>query len=384
VALLSLLLRAVPAERARDAAALGAVVISVGFGLAWAGVIGFGAVGRSFFRQRLPELVTSLEVWSDRVNWIPTAWPARALVSLAEGDLPASLPWLVLCALLFVVLIGLAYWLYRAAFLTGILVFAEGAGGRRARVSSAPTRIARRGPASPVRALVRKDWVILRRDTKRLAGTLPAVVMAGAYPFIIGYGSTGSSRFWFGAAGAVILPFMLAASLAMPAVPGEGRAFGLVRLAPISAARFLAAKLAFAGPPVLILSLLGGALLGRIRGGSPAQVAELVATLGWLALGFTALCTAAGALAPNFAASNPRRSVGIPGVLLAFAGMLLFAVLSGGAVAVFVFSPLQSPGRAGLAILGAAGLLAAAGGLAAAYLLMAVARLKSWDTVTFQ
>jgi hypothetical protein len=383
--LLSLILRVVPAERARDAAALAAVVVSVGFALSWAGVISSGAVGRSILRQRLPELATSLAVWSDRTNWIPTAWPARALVSLAEGDVEASLPWLALCVLVLVVLIGLAYWLYRAAFQIGILVFAEGAGGRRRQGSSAPTRIDSPGPASPVQALVRKDWLTLRRDTKRLAGTLPAVVVAGAYPFILGGGYTGgASRFWLSALGAIMLPFMLATSLAMPAVPGEGRGFALLRLAPISPARFLVAKLAFAGPPVLIISLLGGALLGRIRGGSPADVAELVALLAWLALGFTALCIAGGALAPNFAAANPRRGVPIPAVLLAFAGMLLFTVLSGSALALFLFTPLQMPGLAALMIVGAVGLLVVAAGLAAGYLLVAAARLRRWDVAAFQ
>ena len=64
---------------------------------------------------------------------------------------------------------------------------------------------------------------------------------------------------------------------------------------------------------------------------------ELGALVVWLAFGFVAVGVSAGGIDPRFDAPDDRRAVGLVGTLAGLAGSLGFALLSAGALALFIY-----------------------------------------------
>jgi hypothetical protein len=64
---------------------------------------------------------------------------------------------------------------------------------------------------------------------------------------------------------------------------------------------------------------------------------ELGALVVWLGCGFVAVGVSAGGIDPRFDALDDRRAVGLVGTLAGLAGSLGFALLSAGALALFIY-----------------------------------------------
>jgi hypothetical protein len=336
LSVLSLLLRAVPAARARDVANLAAGLVGAAIYVAWL----------LFVRspvERGSQAVGRLAALGGALTWVPTAWPARALALAVHRPVPA-LAWLGATAGLTALLL-LGGWLaYRRAFLLGVGVY--GAASIRRRAPGAPRTAAARGP---VRTLLRKDLLTLRRDLRRLAGLLPSLAVSLVYPLIF-LRTGGQGTFWTAMPAALFGPFLISTTFGLPAVAMEGRGMQLLVVAGISGWSVLRAKLALAAPLALAVGVGGAVLAGLAGHGSPAQVALAVPAAAWVGAGWGGIWGGGGGVPPDFSATDPRRSVRTSARLLALALELAFAVLSVGAVALVLLAETAPPWRLWLAL----------------------------------
>jgi hypothetical protein len=283
---------------------------------------------------------------------VPTAWPARALAALAGGDVPAAASWFALAVVLAAALLAIAWLSYQRALVIGVGVFGEGGGqaGRRQAVrQSLKRRRAAEAPPSPIRAIVHKDLVTLRRDVRRLSSILPGIAVAVAYPFVFHSpitGVGGELGFWLGMAGSAFIPFMMSMLFALPAIGLEGRGMQLLHLAAIPARTVIRAKLASVVPLVMGPALLGGIGTALFHAWDPGRLLAVVATFAWLSAGMAVIGVCAGAIAPNFAATDPRRAVRFEGGLASIAGELCFGGASLCALALILLARHQLAGAA--------------------------------------
>lgn len=225
--------------------------------------------------------------------------------------------------------------------------------------------------------MVRKDWLALRRDARRLARLVPALAMAFAYPIIFFTSSMA------GILAALAVPafsaFFLAQVIGGPSIPSEGRGIHLLYMSPLSAWRLLQAKIVFAVPPVVAICLGAGLSVTALRGATPGELVLIGVMTVWYAGGMTILAVCMGAIDPRFSASDPNRAIGLEGVVFGLIGEAAFSLLTAGTVALVALGVFVSPDLAAL-LLGAA-LLPAAGGVAliVGYLVFAERRLSRWQ-----
>lgn len=315
VILLALAVRLLPARRIKDGANVLAAIAATVFYVGW---LAFRAPGTDLRGggQSLADVLRGFALIGRRMRVFPTSWPAQAL---AAWGTPAGTEWL-LQTLLFALALGLvAFVLFRVTFLPGLAAFLETSPGGRRFAGG----LARTGQALSARAaIIRKDWLTLRRDGRRLVRLLPGAVLAFAYPLLF-FHSAHSSGFWV----IGFVPWFLAQIFALPSVAAERRGLHLLRLASVSPLRLLWAKTLASGLPVVGLSLVAAALTVVVQGFSSQSIWIVVATL-WLAVGFTLISVGAGAIAPRLEVDDPRRSVGLEGVLVALLGAMVFGGLS--------------------------------------------------------
>ncbi|HEV2140136.1 MAG TPA: hypothetical protein VGT01_03010 [Candidatus Dormibacteraeota bacterium] len=375
-------LRWVPARLARDVAIAVAGFTGAGAYLAWN-----ITVRRSFATRARPDvggIVSTLQ----RIEWLPSAWPGHALSSLIAGDAGATLAWTAATLLLAGALVACSVFLYERTLLAGLGLLG-GVPTSRARTKR-PDRVASRGAASPVLAIVRKDWITYRRDIRRLSRLLPGAIFLVAYAFVI-RPPRGVSSIWGGVFVVGFAVLFLSLLLAGPAIPGERRGFLLLRLAPITYAQLIRAKVLFTGVPVLAIAMsigIGSAIVGGNGVGDILQVAVLAA---WWGVGSVCIGVSAGAIDPKFEAADDRRAIGVTGTFTALGADVAFALCSVGAFALLRFAPAIGAGTSPIdglppepalaaAMVVVAIILAAAGAaLVAAVLRGAVSRLRSFE-----
>jgi ABC-2 type transport system permease protein len=380
VTALSLVLRVVPARRARDVANLLAALLGVGLYVGWFAFAG-GGTARSSFRT-----VGRLMALGRQLEWLPTAWPGSALAAWAAGDTGGALLRFVPLLALSAALLGAAWLTYRRAFVLGLGVYGEaGATAQRRRARRAAGGAVAAGPARPVLALARKDLLTMRRDFRRLARTLPSLAIAIAYPVLFLRATVPSVgpraaefTFWVSMAGTLFAPFMTSVVVALPAVGLEGRGMRLLLLAGVPARTIVRAKLAVAAAIVTGLGVLGGAAGALLHGARPGQLLLLVAVLLAVSTGMAAIAVGAGAMAPEFDATDPRRAVRLEGVLVCVIVEAAFTALAAGAVASWIAAAhLAGPLVLPLAALGA-GLALAAAALPVLLLVAGTRALAAW------
>jgi hypothetical protein len=163
-------------------------------------------------------------------------------------------------------------------------------------------------------------------------------------------------------------------------------------MAPVPMWQVLRAKVLLTLPPVLAMTILFSVVVGVVSGNGADRILELGVFVVWLGCGFVAIGVSAGGIDPRFEALDDRRAVGLVGTLAGLGGSVGFALLSGGALALFVFGADALAGAAKLGpfpsspVLGAAmwvaAVVLAAGSLVVVALLLWIAnsRLRSLDT----
>ena len=381
-ALMSVVLRWVPARRARDVAAAVAGLTGAGLYLAWNLSLRQSFAGRS--RQDLANFNTLLQ----RIDWLPPAWPGHALSAIIAGNLTAAAAWTLLPLLLSVVLLVLAAALYQRTLLAGLGIFGspQAIWSRKARKPAARSV---RGNPSPTLAIARKDWLGFRRDIRRLSRLIPALLFPIGYLFAVARPSQRMGGFWAEVFLVGFMSMFMSTSLATPSIPSERRGFQLLRMAPLPMWQVLRAKILLTLPPVLALTIVFSAVVTMVSHDGADRAIELGTLVIWLGCGFVAIGVSAGGIDPRFDALDDRRAVGIVGTLAGVGGSLGFALLSAGALALFIFGgdaiggatrlgPIPATPELG-ALLWGTGIVLAAGSLAIVGLLLWLAnsRLRS-------
>jgi hypothetical protein len=380
--LMSIVLRWVPARLARDVAAAVAGLTGAGLYLAWN-----LSLRQSFSPRSRPD-IESLTTLSQRIDWLPSAWPGHALSAIIVGSVNSAVIWLLLSLLLGGLLVAAAEVLYERTLMAGLGVFGnvQAVWARKARRAGV-----QRGAASPALAIARKDWLGFRRDIRRLSRLLPALLFPIGYLFAVSRPSRSAGGFWTEVFLVGFMSMFMSSTLATPSIPSERRGFQLLRLAPLEMWQVLRAKVLLTLPPVLALTILFSVVVALAGHNRADQGLELVVLVVWLSCGFVSIGVSAGGIDPHFDALDDRRSVGLVGTLAGLGGTLGFGLLSLGAFALFVFGGDVLAGTADLgpiastppigALMWAVGLVLAAGSLAVvgAMVWIANSRLRSFE-----
>jgi len=348
---------------------------------------------RQTFRSRARPDVSGLTSLVQRIDWLPTTWPGHALSAIATGSVAVALIWLLATLLLAAILAAMAELLYERTLLAGLGVFGDAPSIWRrrstARLSPQPSPL--KGEGNPYFAIARKDWLGFQRDVRRLTRLLPALLLPVGYAAALSQPARSLSGFWSNIALITFLSMFMASALSLPSIPSERRGFQLLRMAPLSMWLLLRAKVFIAFPVVVATMLVFSVAVAVISKSGAAQLLELVIFGVWLAAGFVSISVSGGAIDPRFDATDDRRAVGLVGSLAAIGGSLGFAVLSLGALALFLFGgqaaggggnlgPIPSTPAVGFAmILGGAALLVACAALVGILLWIANSRLRSFE-----
>ena len=329
-ALMSVVLKWVPARRARDVAAAVAGLTGAGLYLAW------NLSLRQSFGARSRQDLANLNILLQRIDWLPPAWPGHALSDTIAGNFAAAAFWSLLSILLGAVLVALAAFLYQRTLLAGLGIFGspQAMWSRKAR---RPAARVMRGHPSPTFAIARKDWLGFRRDIRRLSRLIPALVFPIGYVFAVARPSQRMGGFWAEVFLVGFMSMFMSTSLATPSIPSERRGFQLLRMAPLPMWQVLRAKILLTLPPVLVMTIVFSVVVAIVSHDSAQRAVELVTLVVWLGFGFVAIGVSAGGIDPRFDALDDRRAVGLVGTLAGLGGSLGFAILSAGALALFVF-----------------------------------------------
>lgn len=317
--LLCVILRWIPARVARDVSVAVASCAGAAIYLAW----------QLTLRQTIGRHadVSGLLAFAQRIDWLPAAWPGHALSATLDGEPAAAAAWLGLTLALAVVLIGGAGYLYGRTVVIGVGQLG-GPAARWRRRTTRPKRDASAATLSPEAAIARKDWITYRRDIRRLARLLPAVIFLFGYAVIFNRPQRGIGSFWNDAFLVAFVSMFLSMAVATSAVPSERRGFQLLRMAPIRMTQLLRAKILYSMLPIIGLSVVMGSAVAAVGGNSPQEVAELTALALWLGVGFVTIGVCTGAIDPRFDANDDRRMVGTAGSLAGLGAELGFGAIS--------------------------------------------------------
>ena len=200
-----------------------------------------------------------------------------------------------------------------------------------------------------MRALLTKDWLMMRRDLRNMSQLVTPLILGAVYGLMLirnggqvpaGRGEAppvfmeimGNLMIYGNVAISLFVSWSLLSRLAAMGFSQEGKNYWMIKIAPISTARLLAAKYLAAFLPTLVLgwiflliiSLVQKASLGTLFFG----LLVVLLTIG----GAAGLNLAFGVIGANFKWEDPRRisqgAIGCLGALISFlflgASMLLF------------------------------------------------------------
>jgi ABC-2 type transport system permease protein len=355
--LVMLVARVFPARRAAEI--LGFVGGTLAFVCSQGGNI-YNSFGRS--AQVSGAQVNNMFSLMMRFNtpWLPLNWAGQGLVALGEGRwltglLLVSLT-LGLSALGFVVALSTAERWYYSGWAGMQVISRKKKSPRSVRKpsgleSSLPTTVsaipslglARFIPA-PIRGIIWKDFLLLRRDLRNLSQLISPLIFGVVYSFmLLNFGNQppagqGQAPAWFMTSLGVLLTYanigmalfvgwMLLARLSGMAFSSEGRNYWMMKAAPLRPGHLLAAKFLVAYLPTIALGvffLVGISLLQKI------PIAEFLYSLLAVAMclaGMNGILLAFGTLGANFKWDDPRKmSAGGMGCLGQFLAMLYLPI----------------------------------------------------------
>lgn len=288
--------------------------------------------------------------------WLPLNWAGRGLVDIGEGRWLTGVPLLLLtfglCAVAFWFSLATAERWYYTGW-AGMQVVASKK--KSPRVSSPRANVETKLPSwtsrllkPPVRAILGKDFLVLRRDLRNLSQLVSPLILGVLYTLMIFRSGgepppgQGDAPAWFmdsfrtvlsyGNVGmALFVGWMLLTRLAGVGVSMEGKNYWLLKASPLRVEDLLTAKFLMAYLPSLalgaafmvVISLVQGISFGVFLYGLVAMLLSLAGMTG-LTLGF-------GAAGANLTWDDPRKmnagAMGCLGQFLTFAFLpLVFAL----------------------------------------------------------
>lgn len=271
---------------------------------------------------------------------VPPRWMADTMLALLQ-DRP--FPWLE-CGLLFtgaLAMTAIGRWVTAALYDRGRSRSQEARAARLARSGwlDAVIRVWTSPLSDEAAAVVEKDVKTFVRDPAQWSQLLLlaaiiviTLVSVSALPHDMFQGKWGGM--WRNTLGFLVLGLVgfvmsaVAARFQFPAVSHEGRAFWLVRTSPLSAERFLWAKIWPGLVPMLFIGEVLAVASTRILGAGDFLVGMAAFTALVLAFGISGVAVGIGALYPDFRADNAARvAAGPTGMLFMVAALSLVAVV---------------------------------------------------------
>ncbi|GAC1634631.1 MAG: hypothetical protein NVS4B2_21510 [Chloroflexota bacterium] len=320
---------------------------------------------------------------------LPTTWLGRALADTGLAHLDTALVYAVGAVVVTAALLALATETGARLFATGSASYQEVA--RRKRASRPRTVVPffasqGAGGSRPVERrpawwpLLRKEWLLLRRDSQRLAALSYPIFISGFYLWQLfslhGSHNAAAPGPVFGSLYGVLIvsSILLLNSTAPSIVNREGGSLYLLALAPLSAREILLSKWVIALlPPLVIVEalLLAGAVILSLGAG---QLLIIALTVAALLIALTGVSITVNLMWPKLEFVNPRqqasRIASLVGMVSEFAlGFCVFGLLS----LAFVFWPNQPAGTAAVLLL----LCAVLGGITSASVAMSTRLLNS-------
>ncbi|UBV43159.1 hypothetical protein LAJ19_02750 [Deinococcus taeanensis] len=261
---------------------------------------------------------------------LPPAWAAQGIWQAAHGELARPLlPLALLTGALLTAATLLAARAYQEGWARALDSSTPRLDPRPRRAGPAERRLARLGAGG---ALASKDLRVTFRDPTQWSQLLVVVALAGVYLVSVRAVPIPVPQFR-GILGYIQLAFQgfiisgVAVRLAFPSVSTEGRAYWLLRTAPIEPRQIVLSKFLGVLPVTVTLGLVMGLASARAMDLGPTLV--LLSALVSLSNAFviTALGVGLGAAAPKFDADNPAE-IGVSPGGLAFMGLsLAYSVL---------------------------------------------------------
>ena len=338
--------RLIPARRVAEVlAAVGAVVSII------CSQSGNFTRSMTFGAQQTTQVMDVLS----RVNapWSPFAWAGRGLIGLGTGQGVSPALGLGLTLILAVAIFAVTLRACEVLYHTGWSQMQAGTQRRpRARLQAAPRATPARRPVIPrvlpraVTALIVKDARVLRRDLRNLSQLLTPLILGIVYAIMLARSGgqadpgRGEAPEWFmqgasqmlayGNIGiALFIGWIMLSRLGMMAFSHEGRAYWLIKTAPVTPVRLMLAKALTAYLPTLVVSelfLVAASLLQRA--GSSGMLFGLAVVALALA-GGVGVNLAFGVAGTNLEWEDPRHmvrgSVGCIGSIGAMAYVALAA-----------------------------------------------------------
>jgi ABC-2 type transport system permease protein len=288
--------------------------------------------------------------------WSPLTWAGRGLVDLGEGRWLSGggLVLLTICITsgIFALSLATAERLYYSGW-ASVQVSAGKKAGRTARPARQAgaqrlNHLQRLVPAD-VRALLTKDWLMMRRDLRNMSQLVTPLILGAIYGLMLirnggqipaGRGEAppvfteilGNLMIYGNVAISLFVSWSLLSRLAAMGFSQEGKNYWMIKIAPISNARLLGAKFLAAFLPTLVLGWIFLLIISLVQHASPGTLffglLVVLLTIG----GAAGLNLAFGVIGANFKWEDPRRisqgGIGCLGALSSFlflgASMLLF------------------------------------------------------------
>jgi ABC-2 type transport system permease protein len=372
-------------------------------------VLGFLVAIFSFICSQSGQLANYANVSADqatrllsmtaRLNtpWSPLAWIGRGLVDIGEGRWLSGFALFLLTILLasgiFAVSLATAERLYYSGW-ASVQVSAtrkKGVPPRKitTQLERAPATRATplgilldRAIPTPVRGIIAKDFLMLRRDLRNMSQLVTPLILGILYAFML-IRSGGQAPAGRGEAPAAFMALLqslmtyanialslfvgwtLLSRLAAMGFSQEGKNYWMVKVAPISAGRLLAAKYLVAYLPTLSLVWLFLLIISLLQRASLGVLVFGLAVVALIMAGTAGINLAFGVVGANFKWEDPRRiSQGGIGCLGAIVSLLFFVVsltlFFGPTLLLGLFNAPQSAGQLVGLLLGGAFSLACA------------------------
>jgi hypothetical protein len=353
-----LLMRVVPARRAREVYSLLYVIFFAAGWLGWmfisrAGTSRAGTAGQ--IMRFGPQVVTA----SSHLAFPPASWAGSMMLSVARHDWGPATYNALLLGLLAAALVGLAAWLFERSFHRDWAMMHEVAAQAHEKTPTAEG--ATRRPISlgqrlavwlpwPARELAGKDWLILPRDLRQLGRLIMPLVVSLFYVYEFGIASPiprslPGLGFWVELAISPLVPIFFALALGAPAIGKEGSNYELLRVAPVPAGAMLWGKMMMSAVPTFLMAAVVTLGVAPLLHVAPGQVAVLLVIVCVLSAAISAIAVAFGALVPNFHSIDYRRAAG---PLAAYGTMLGGAVAGAAAVGTVAVIAFHLPGNQAL------------------------------------
>lgn len=299
---------------------------------------------------------------------IPPMFAGKALAAAGRGDWPtfalSFAGFLIFTFGFFALVVLLADRLYAAGW---VRMQSSGSSKRsKQRAERAASRSGLLGRAPAFMAIVLKDWRVIPRDLRNFAQLLAPLIFLPIFYFNFLGGrrapfSDGGSDFLGGfdgrgifiAIGILVGTGMVFGRIADTAISMEGKAWWLLKIAPVSGAEILRGKFLSAMIPFSVLSTLLLVGAGIWNGFNP-----LWALYGWfgvqlLGAGMMAISVALSVPWARLNWDDPRRMTSGVGSVLAIVGWAVMGIIAGGILCLPAFVEVYDRGLVPLAVVAA-------------------------------